>query len=84
MMLRLAVWWECLKARQDGQGMTEYGLILALIAVVLILVLTNMGTALKEIAPIFRHYRFDLFKNILVNNDGLLRGTDHAVVKGFA
>jgi pilus assembly protein Flp/PilA len=48
MMLRLAVWWECLKARQDGQGMTEYGLILALIAVVLILVLTNMGTALKD------------------------------------
>jgi len=33
---------------EDGQGMAEYGLILALIAVVVIGILATMGTNLKE------------------------------------
>lgn len=32
---------------QKGQGMVEYGLILALIAVVVLLAMTNIGTTLK-------------------------------------
>ena len=42
--------WENLKAslrNQKGQGMVEYGLILALISVVVIGVLTTMGGNLK-------------------------------------
>lgn len=35
--------------RQDGQGMTEYGLIIALIAVVLIAVLSSMSGQLEEV-----------------------------------
>lgn len=36
-------------AREEkGQGMAEYGLILALIAIAAILVLTNLGTKLKD------------------------------------
>lgn len=48
MLLRVAVWWECFKARREGQGMTEYGLILALIAVVLIVVLTSLGSTMED------------------------------------
>lgn len=33
---------------EDGQGMVEYGLILALIAVVTIVVLTNIGTSIES------------------------------------
>lgn len=32
---------------EEGQGMAEYGLILALIAVVVIVALTSIGTGLK-------------------------------------
>jgi len=34
---------------EAGQGMTEYGLILALIAVVVVLALTSVGTSIKGI-----------------------------------
>jgi pilus assembly protein Flp/PilA len=40
-ILRRLVW------DQEGQGMAEYGLILALIAVVLIFAFTNLGDAIK-------------------------------------
>ncbi len=35
------------RARQRGQGMVEYGLILALVAVVVIVVLSQLGTAIQ-------------------------------------
>ena len=35
-------------AEESGQGMAEYGLILALIAVVVIGALTTMGTSIKD------------------------------------
>lgn len=38
-----------LKVRQEGQGMAEYGLILALIAVVLIAGLTKLGGGISGI-----------------------------------
>ena len=34
---------------EEGQGMVEYGLILALVAVVVIVILTTMGNQLKAI-----------------------------------
>ena len=34
---------------EEGQGMVEYGLILALVAVVVIVILTTMGGQLKAI-----------------------------------
>ncbi len=34
---------------EDGQGMAEYGLILALVSVVVIAALTTLGTGLKAI-----------------------------------
>lgn len=46
----LAMYWEMAKVylkRQEGQGMVEYGLILALVAVVVIGALTLMGDNLK-------------------------------------
>ena len=36
-----------LTAQEEGQGMAEYGLIIALIAVVVIGVLTTMGTQIQ-------------------------------------
>ncbi len=33
---------------EEGQGLVEYALIIALIAVVLILSLTNVGTAIRD------------------------------------
>ena len=38
-----------LMVEEDGQGMTEYGLILALVSVVVITVLISMGTELRNI-----------------------------------
>jgi len=38
-----------LKNEESGQGMVEYGLILALIAVVVIVALSGLGTKVKEI-----------------------------------
>ena len=34
---------------EDGQGMVEYGLILALVSVAVILILTTLGTNLTDI-----------------------------------
>lgn len=34
---------------ENGQGMVEYGLIIALISIVVIVILTNIGTNLKNI-----------------------------------
>ncbi|HHY30592.1 MAG TPA: Flp family type IVb pilin [Syntrophaceticus sp.] len=45
-LLKLAKRFFC---EEEGQGMAEYGLILALIAVVVIGVLTAMGGGLKDI-----------------------------------
>ncbi len=47
-MLKAYFWLRQLMVREDGQGMTEYGLIIALIAVVLIAVLTGMGKGLES------------------------------------
>jgi pilus assembly protein Flp/PilA len=44
----LKMYWEVLRARflnEKGQGMVEYGLILALVAVFAITAFTNVGTA---------------------------------------
>jgi len=38
--------WTWLNDREDGQGLAEYGLILALVAVVAIVALTGVGTAI--------------------------------------
>ena len=34
---------------EDGQGLSEYGLVIALVAAVVIAVMTVFGTALKEV-----------------------------------
>ena len=41
-----AIMW--FKDEESGQGLVEYGLIIALIAVVCIAVLTNLGTGIKD------------------------------------
>ena len=38
-----------LKSREDGQGLAEYGMILALIAVVCIGVVTTLGTDIQGV-----------------------------------
>jgi pilus assembly protein Flp/PilA len=43
-VLRLYAWFE----REKGQALAEYGLILALIAVVCVLALTALGVAAKD------------------------------------
>jgi pilus assembly protein Flp/PilA len=45
---RIAKGFRRLVVRQEGQGMTEYGLIIALIAVVLITTLTGLNKALDK------------------------------------
>ncbi len=37
-----------LAEEEDGQGMVEYGLIIALVAIAVILVLTTLGTSLTN------------------------------------
>lgn len=46
-MSRFSKGFRRLLVRQDGQGMTEYGLIIALIAVILITTLSSMSGGLK-------------------------------------
>lgn len=49
-VFQMLVWWENIKTslrNEKGQGMVEYGLILALIAVVVIGIMTTMGTNLR-------------------------------------
>lgn len=46
MGIRASIWWEALKASirsQKGQGMVEYGLILALVSLSVIAAVTLMG-----------------------------------------
>jgi pilus assembly protein Flp/PilA len=50
-MLQKTTWLETMNARRNpedesGQGLAEYGLILALVAVVAIVALTGLGTAI--------------------------------------
>ncbi|KUO74166.1 MAG: hypothetical protein APF77_11665 [Clostridia bacterium BRH_c25] len=50
MIIRLYNFWYDIKERindKKGQGMVEYALIIGLIAVVLIIVLGDMGTSIK-------------------------------------
>lgn len=47
-MLKAYVRFRQMMVREEGQGMTEYGLIIALVAVVLIAVLTGMGKGLTQ------------------------------------
>jgi len=46
-MLKVYFWLRRLIERQEGQGMTEYGLIIALVAVVVIVSLTALGSGLN-------------------------------------
>ncbi len=46
MVAKLATWMAGLRS-EDGQGMVEYGLIIALIAVVVIGAVTALGTQIK-------------------------------------
>lgn len=47
--MRMKKLWNKFLSEESGQGMVEYGLIIALIAVVLILVLTQMSKSLENI-----------------------------------
>ncbi len=49
-LLKAYAWW-CSRVRNDerGQGMVEYALILALVSVVAILLLTNIGGEIRRI-----------------------------------
>ena len=44
-VLRMVAWAQTFERDEEGQGLVEYGLILALIAVVCIGALTTVGTA---------------------------------------
>lgn len=46
-MLKAYFWFRQVMVREDGQGMTEYGLIIALVAVALIVILGSLGDGLK-------------------------------------
>jgi pilus assembly protein Flp/PilA len=48
-VLKMKNFFNWLKDEESGQGMVEYGLIIALIAVVLIVALTAMGGGLTNI-----------------------------------
>jgi len=53
MLLKAYVWWETLKARlrrEDGQALTEYALIIALVALAIIVAL---GAFKNQIADLF-------------------------------
>lgn len=49
-VVKMMLWWQNVKAslrNENGQGMVEYGLLLALIAVAVIVVLGTMGNQLN-------------------------------------
>ena len=46
--MAMRVWLGWLRARQRGQGLVEYALILVLVAIVVIGVLTTMGTKISD------------------------------------
>lgn len=48
MFAYLMAWLNSYLSDEEGQGMAEYGLLLALIAVVVIVVLVNLGPALAD------------------------------------
>ena len=48
-MTYLAIWLSTFSRRDEGQGLAEYALILALIAIVAILALTFLGTQISSI-----------------------------------
>lgn len=48
-MTYLASWLSAVSRRDEGQGLAEYALILALIAIVAILALTFLGTQISSI-----------------------------------
>ena len=48
-MTYLANWLSAITRREEGQGLAEYALILALIAIVAILALTFLGTQISSI-----------------------------------
>ena len=48
-MTYLASWLSAVTRREEGQGLAEYALILALIAIVAILALTFLGTQISSI-----------------------------------
>jgi Flp pilus assembly pilin Flp len=45
----IRTWFDAITSREDGQGLAEYALILALIAVVAILALVFLGTQIGSI-----------------------------------
>jgi pilus assembly protein Flp/PilA len=47
MMMRIGFWFLSLRHRQRGQGLVEYALILVLVAIVVIGVLTTLGTRIQ-------------------------------------
>jgi pilus assembly protein Flp/PilA len=48
-MTYLASWLSAFSHREEGQGLAEYALILALVAIVAILALTFLGTQISSI-----------------------------------
>ncbi|ACX52168.1 Flp/Fap pilin component [Ammonifex degensii KC4] len=44
----MLAFWRELWRDEEGQGMAEYGLILALIAIVVIIALTALGTSIRD------------------------------------
>ena len=48
MYIGLQTWVASMRDREEGQALVEYALILALIAVVIIVALTDLGTAVSN------------------------------------